>query len=338
MALSATTMFLIQLGMTVVSVAYSVNQAKKAKAKARAAQEAAAEARRGFETVIENQIIPIPIVYGRAKVGGIRAWATTTSSLVFDATTNANKVIGGLPGTNLTGSKNEYLTYQQALCQGPINAVYDIIFDDSYYVNDSEFLNLFVECHYDGGVNNNVSKNFSERKDAAFTGLAYINLFAKIDRDNPRDLPEAQCVIEGRKVRTIIANSGSYALNPTREYSNNPAYCLLDYLLEDTNPVRNISTKSLSISEIDLESFYEAAQVCNKIVQNNLVVGGKIWKPTDGSRAVATRNLPLYECNIVLDTAKPIRENIENILSTMGDARLIWSGGKYHLSLQYPGG
>jgi hypothetical protein len=46
--------------------------------------------------------------------------------------------------------------------------------------------------------------------------------------------------------------------------------------------------------------------------------------------------LPLYEANLTLDTKKTIRENVETILSTMGDARLIWSQGRYRLSLQYP--
>jgi hypothetical protein len=337
------------LAVTVASVAYSVIQAKKARAKAKKAAEAAAEARRGFETVLENEIVALPIVYGRAKIGGLRAWITTASSLTIEAS-NAQRMIGSASGSvftgplgtvianNFTGSKNEYLVYQQALCQGPINQVYDIIFNDSYFYNDSQFLKLFVECHMDGGVNNNVSRNFSERKDAAFTGVAYINLFAKINRDNPADLPEAQCLIEGRKVRTITLSGATYSVNNTRVYTTNPAYCLLDYLLEDAVVIRNISTKALSVNEIDLKSFYDAAQVCSRIVQTNVKVTGKIWKPTDGLRNISTRNLPLYECNVILDTAKPIRDNIENILDTMGDARLIWSGGKYHLSLQYPGG
>lgn len=50
-----------------------------------------------------------------------------------------------------------------------------------------------------------------------------------------------------------------------------------------------------------------------------------------------TRNIPLYECNLVLDSEAKVRDNIESILSTMPLAVLHWnSEGKYKLSLEYP--
>lgn len=49
------------------------------------------------------------------------------------------------------------------------------------------------------------------------------------------------------------------------------------------------------------------------------------------------RNLPLYECNITIDTERSIRDNIEDILNTMQFAELVWStDGKYKLLLEYP--
>lgn len=338
MGFTAATWAIISAITTAISVTYQVSQAKKAKRKA----EAAKEARRGFEGVLESEVISIPIVYGRAKIGGILAWAQTTSTLnnMISSISGVDFINTGYSGTQ-TGSKNEYLVMQQALCVGPINKVYDFIIDDSLFYNDTQFLHIHSECHTNGGLNPNISSNFSERNSAVFSGLAYTNTFVKIDRDNPQEMPRLSFFIEGRKVRTITrsgsVNNYSYTLNSTREYTNNPAYCLLDYLLEDATPYVNLTNKALSLNEIDLESFYNAALVCNRIVQTNRLVGGKIWQPTNNSRNITTRNIPLYECNIIVDTSKPIRENIENILSTMGDARLIWSNGKYKLSLQYPG-
>lgn len=323
-----------------VSISYQIRQAAKARAKARAA----AEARRGIEIVTESEVVSLPIIYGRAKVGGLIAWAQTKSSLynLTNLTGTAGIDIIGNPLTgNQIGTKNEYLVMQQAICQGPINKFYDFDVDETNTYLNTDFKAIYAECHTNGGVNSNISKNFSDRNKAYFTGVAYTNLIVKADRDNPRDIPKVSFYIEGRKVRNIIRSGTSpnytYAVSSTRIYSTNPALCLLDYLLEDnSDPTLNISTKSLSLSEIDLESFYNASIICDKVVQQNVKVGGRIWQPTNASRFVTQRNLPLYECNLILDTAKPIRENIEEILGTMGDARLVWSIGKYKLLLQYP--
>jgi hypothetical protein len=310
----------------------------------RAKMKAAAEARRGIDIVTEAEVVPVPIIYGRAKVGGLRAWAQTRSTLeelTAQTDSNINTIGNALIGTQ-EGSKNEYLVMQQVLCQGPINKFYDFDLNDSSSYLNSDFKSIHAECHTFGGTNSNVLKNFSDRSKSYFTGLAYANIFVKADRDNPSDIPEVSFYIEGRKIRKITRTGSSpnftYTVNSIREYSNNPAFCLLDYLLEDTSdPVLNISTKALNLNEIDLESFYNASVVCDKVVQTNMKVGGKIWQPTNASRSVTSRNIPLYECNVVIDTEKSIRDNIEVLLNTMGDARLIWSLGKYKLLLQYPG-
>lgn len=52
---------------------------------------------------------------------------------------------------------------------------------------------------------------------------------------------------------------------------------------------------------------------------------------------VPRRNIPLYECNITINTERPIRDNIEDILNTMHYAELVWStDGKYKLLVEYP--
>lgn len=52
---------------------------------------------------------------------------------------------------------------------------------------------------------------------------------------------------------------------------------------------------------------------------------------------VPRRNIPLYECNITINTERTIRDNIEDILNTMHYAELVWStNGKYKLLVEYP--
>jgi hypothetical protein len=130
--------------------------------------------------------------------------------------------------------------------------------------------------------------------------------------------------VEGTPIRKLV--NGQFQ---PWAYSNNPAYVLLDYLVEE---------KKIPLEYIDLDSFEAGGNVCDELTEatRSYPTGGSIWTPFDGSRRVLGRMLPLYEANVMIDTAKPFRENVETILETMGDARLVWSQGQYKLSLQYP--
>jgi hypothetical protein len=408
MPLSPTTIAIISAIFTVASTAYQIQQARKA----RKAAKDAAEARKGFEMVIEGEALDPPIVYGRAKIGGIRVWHDTKSShtghsissynanMVFDLGPPANNTYdivrrvwdiinntwlntsitipassGGLLGIDQSGTKNEFLYFQQVLCHGPIHGVYDFVIDESRFADDPDFAvnrskggsGLFGntpdgeikaamrhEVHYDGGNPNGlISRNFARRDSAKFHGMAYANSVIRLDRDDPAfhgQVPMVQYFIEGRLVRSVIDNgSGAnprYTISSQRAYTTNPPLCLLDYLYEMAD--RTYDGKilfdmglSLKMEDLDLESFYKAAQVAartNLGGENpfNRPTFGSMWKPITGTRNILSRNIPLYECNLMVDTKKPIRDNIESILSTMGDARLVWSQGKYKLLLQYP--
>lgn len=355
--------------LTLASIAYQVVQARKMK---KAAREAA-EARKGFEVVVDGEAVNLPVIYGRAKVGGVRTYHNVANNFNYVTPNSDKQFITEGFSTNLSGEKNEYLFYQQALCQGPIHRVYDVVFDESRYIDDSEIgkavtqlvdngyqqgddwvsvisdrtdikAGFRVDLHYgDTPIADSImTANFAERANSKFTlvkdttGLAYASVAIKLNRDEPQfnNVPSTQFFIEGKKVfditRSGTAPDYTYSLASTRTYSNNSALCLLDYLTDTT------VGKSLSLSQIDLESFYNAKVIANTIVQSNITTGGKLWQPTDGSRNITSRNLPLYECNIIVDTQKPIRENVESILATMGDARLVWSSGRYKLNVQYP--
>jgi hypothetical protein len=357
---------------SLASAAYSIQQAKKQRDLARKA----AEARKGFEIPVEAQAIHLPVVYGRAKIGGARTFHATASSFSYTPTTADKTFLTGLSpedraatfefqqpiktdgikgmlshnatldNTKLdrarSGKKNAFLFFQQALCQAPINAVYDVIVDQTRFLDDPTLgtdlykdrsneieAALRIDCFYNGSQADPImGRNFGERSRASFYDMSYISCVTKLDRENPQfaGVPELQLLIEGKKIRKVTAG----VLNEAYEYSNNPAYVLLDYLL---NPIFG---KGLSTTQVDLASFEAVALICDTIVQTGVYVGGNIWNTKDGSRNVYTRDISLYECNIILDTNKPIRENIEAILATMGDARLIWSQGRYKLSLQYP--
>ena len=372
----------VSVAVTVASMAYQISQAKKA----RKAAAAAAEARKGFEMVIDGEVSTLPIVYGKALVGGTRVYHSVGSSFKNATANSDTSFVTGPPGApggsytyweddgngqfvervqdypptsdgllnrDLSGEKNEFLYFQQAICQGPIAKVWDIIINESQFIDDPALgtskskvnftpgrgsgyrapsdvkAALRVDVHYAGGeACALMNANASGRASSVFSETAYATVAIRLDRDEPQfnGVPSIQFLVEGSLVRRVFNG----ALTERDTYSNNPAWCLLDYLMHSR------SGKGLDISQLDLASFEAAAAVCDTIVQSQVHTGGKIHRPTNQSRDLRRRDLPLYECNIIIDAAKPIRENVESILSTMGDARLVWSGGKYKLLLQYP--
>lgn len=179
----------------------------------------------------------------------------------------------------------------------------------------------------DGGVADPlVVANDPNRSTALFTNVAYVTSVYKYNRDDPQynGVPTAQFVVEGLKVCPVVGPKGARTLG-TKTYSNNPALCLLDYL---TNTVYG---RGLPLDELDLDSFYDAAQLCERVVRANVPPEGVFWR-TKGGR----RDVKLYECNLSLDSSSSIRQNIETLLETMNDAELVWSGGRYKLQLIYP--
>lgn len=381
---------------TAASTAYQVIQAKKMKKQA----QAAADARKGFELVVEGSPDWLPIVYGRALVGGIRSWAETTSNYRYSAN-NSDQVFmtgsGGVGAYNynytywdydyaieptygrlvatggtafagaqasgymnqsLSGDRNEFLCYQQALCVAPINGVRDVIIDNGRYLDDpllgtygkiesgssKKTVNgvkaaLRFDYHNKGTPvpDTIAANNFPKRSNALYDGMAWMTAWFRLDRDEPQfsGIPSVQSLIEGRLVRWVTGGELSTTLNylddPTKyAYSNSGPLCLLDYMLDKENG------GGYELDEIDFDSFEECHNVGSPIIQAGVTVGGKFWNPTNGIGWVNTRDLPLYECNIIIDTKKPVRDNIEALLSTMGDARLVWSNGKYSLNMQYP--
>ena len=232
------------------------------------------------------------------------------------------------------GTKREYFAVEQALCFGPINGVVHLLVEgkDWDHPNFSESIRIIV--HKDGGNADTLMVANHQRNDAKFTHAAHMAGIFKLNRDDPQfngGAPEVQAIIEGMLVRTIVGDPGNYELSSNKVYSNNPAYCLLDYL---TNTVYG---RGVPVSQLDLDSFKRAAEICDIPVSRfdstlgSLKLEGDYWR-----RKGVAREYRLFECNIGLSSAKPVRENVELLLETMGMAELVWSAGKYSLQLMHP--
>lgn len=334
--------------MAVASFAMSMHNAhmqRKRQKKMEKEAAARADAAKGFTVPSESSADVLPVVYGRNLIGGVRVHHSTQSSFTYAAPgANGAAFVNGLSG-NVKGSKHEFLIIQQALCVGGINRIVAIDVDqrphsdpkfNSFGADDAGQTgqipgrgSLLINAYTQGGqadpmmVANNASK-----ATAVFTGCAYLTGVFRLNRDDPQfsGVPAVQAYVEGMKVSSILGNKGSRYISSTKTYSNNPALCLLDYLIDGDYG------RGLALSFIDLDTFYDAAVICDRVVLQDVLKNGRIW-PTD---ELTPRRIKLFEANIALSTSATIRDNIEALLETMGLAELVWSGGKYKLSLFYP--
>ena len=375
--------------MAIASTAISIIMKPKKKN-----SKAPAQDNSGLSVVTDGQSVNLPIVYGRALVGGVRVRVDVSDKMLagpgvpcLQPVVNCNQSFHSvLPiftsGTYTVTEYNEagvlapinlhwgfprgglmldnwldldaysFLFVQQALCVGPIKSARDVAIDDTGGSLELHYSTIMPEMdwagryepdaahminvHYGYGVADSFSFNFNginKSGSATFTGVAYASSYFRLSKTSPQfsGVPSLQFFIEGRLISKVI---GGF-LQETKVYSNNPVWCLLDYILD------TVSGKGVHPEEIDLVSFESAALICDTIVQWQVPVGGRMNAPISGGGpnrilGVELRNLPLYECNISIDTSVAIRDNIEAILGTMGDARLVWSGGVYKLKLQYP--
>jgi len=81
-----------------------------------------------------------------------------------------------------------------------------------------------------------------------------------------------------------------------------------------------------------IDSINKILTLSKSLLNNIGSVGSKVVFTIDGQ----STNIRLYEFNGLISTDNTHRDNIETILGTMENAILLWSEGKYKLSLTYP--
>jgi hypothetical protein len=242
----------------------------------------------------------------------------------------------GLTGSK-SGNRKEYLFFEQALCVGGINRVISAKIDGKPVSHEDFDTGFQISVSPDTRTQTDpmifANKGSDRGSDAKFTGMASAAMCFKIDRDEPQygGIPEVEFIVEGLKVHTVEESNGVYSLSSTKVFSNNPAYVLLDYLLE---------VRGLSVGQLDLESFYKSAEVCDKVVMTNAEFSSYLamWYGDLDAEEDASFTGPqkLYTFDGNLKTDRPARENIQTILNTMNDAVLTWVQGQYRLTVEYP--
>jgi len=251
----------------------------------------------------------IPVIFGERLVGGTRVFMETS------------------------GTDNTYLYMAIVMSEGEINDIEEIRVDDkavtwastlsdgtevevgsgdSNFYKDSASL-IRVEPHFgtDGQSASSLLSTLSSwGSNHKLSGLCYLALRFKWNQDAFTGIPKVQAKIQGKKV--VFYNSGLAAQTPA--YKTNPAWCLLDYL---TNTRYG---KGIAISEIDLQSFYDASVVCETQVT-----------PYSGAS-----DINIFDTNTAIDTSQKIIDNVREMLKGCR-GYLPYTNGKYKLIIETTG-
>jgi hypothetical protein len=251
----------------------------------------------------------IPVVYGERLIGGTRVFMETS------------------------GTDNTYLYMAIVLSEGEINSIEEIRVDDkvvtfasafsdgtavevdssdsNFYKNSESLIRL--EPHF-GTDSQTASTTLSTLSswgtNHRLRGLCYLAIRFKWNQDAFTGIPKVQAKIKGKKV--VAYNSSLVA--QTAAHSTNPAWCLLDYLTNERYG------KGIAISEIDLQSFYDASVICET----------QVTPYSSGS------DINIFDTNAAIDTSQKIIDNVREMLKGCR-GYLPYVGGKYKLIIETTG-
>ena len=267
------------------------------------------ETERGILLNKQSNNASLPVVYGERLIGGTRVFIETS------------------------GTDNEFLYIALVLSEGEINSIEEIRVDEkvvtfdgalidntqrSVASSDSNFYKdgqsyITIEPHFgtDGQSASTLLSTLSSwGSNHKLSGICYLALKFKWNADVFGGVPIVQAKIKGRKVVTLASNLSEQ----TASFSTNPAFCLLDYLRNERYG------KGIATANIDLQSFYDASQVCATQVT-----------PFSGASTIN-----IFDTNAVIDTSRKVIDNVRDILRGCR-GYLPYVQGKYRLVIETTG-
>ena len=250
----------------------------------------------------------IPVVYGQRRISGHRTHISSD------------------------GSDNANLHLVETLCEGPIEHLDKVYFNDELVATstqssgsnananwnyESEYSGKAEIYFYDGSQTAEASQTIPGFNDSDNTKVgnkvAYVYLKLSWDEDvYGSGAPTTTYLLKGKKVPAIggvESNSGSASLS----YSDNPARVIYDYLSN------SLYGKSIPTSLLDSTTFTNAQNYCNENVNK-----------TASDSTQVTR----YKCNAYVDTEQSVLDNLEELLTTCR-AGLV-TGDTYKLIVDEP--
>ncbi len=218
-----------------------------------------------------NQDLPVPLLYGRCKLAGNRIWQDE----------NYDKAIKRIV----------------AFAEGEITAYEDIRLND---IKMSEISGISVKQYYGTSTQNvdeivgGSSQQERAEKVGSLRNIAYLAI--SVPKNEKIDINyNLTAIVKGRKVR-VYTTPDAYEI----KYSENPAWCLLDFLIcynglgLGLNNDGTISDEKIN-KIFDIYSFIESAAFCDEEVETN------------GKKA------PRFTFNMIFDSQTSARSLLDEI-------------------------
>ena len=313
----------------------------------------------------QSNVDPIPVIYGRRRVGGTRVFI------------------------EVSGSSNEYLHLVLVLSEGPVTAIDNVYLDD-VLSTDAKFTGLLTVTKHlgtpgeaaDAALTADVPKWTSACK---LSNCAYLYVKLKYDRNAFSGLPTITADVRGRTLYDPRDGQTRYSNNPAlviRDYLSNAIYGrgIASSAIDDTSiaaaanacDIRitapsfsdiftvSTTTEALTFSQpISIDTGDGVKVSSTATVPSPLVAGTTYFaiKVTDTSYQLATTmanafagtaidltsagsgqhtlaqvNYAAYACDGTIDTNQTAYDNVRALL-TACRGMLVFSGGKYRLVL-----
>ena len=237
------------------------------------------------------------IIYGKCRIGGTIVFFNTS-----DTNNNFFHIVIAVAGHEINAFKEVYFGNTKVWENGSY-----IVDEDNDIDWEDHCLLKFHKGDQTTADSDLVLAATGFTNDHKLLDTAYI--YARLDYDAQvyvSGVPNISCVIEGKKVYDPRDVTHDINDESTWEYSTNPALIAYDYLRDQKYGLGEDN------ANIDVSSVTVAANDCDDTITI-----------TDGTQK-------RYECSGILDSGSTIKDNLEDILSSMMGS-IHYSGGKFHV-------
>ena len=267
------------------------------------------ETERGILVNKQSNNACVPVIYGERLVGGTRVFIETSgtdNTYLYVALVLAEGEVNSIEQIRVD---DKVVTFDGALTHGTVREVASS--DSNFYKDSTSHIQVQAFMGTDDQVASSVLTPLSSwGSNHRLRGICYLALRFKWNQDVFGGIPVVQAKVKGKKIVTLASNLSEQ----TASFSTNPAFCLLDYLRNERYG------KGIATSSLDLQSFYDASQVC--VTQ--------VTPFSSGS------DINLFDCNAVVDTSKKVLDNVRDIVKGMR-GYLPYVQGKYKLVIETTG-
>ena len=267
------------------------------------------ETERGILVNKQSNNASIPVIYGERLVGGTRVFIETSgtdNTYLYVALVLSEGEVNSIEEIRVD---DKVVTFDGALTHGTVREVASS--DGNFYKDSTSHIQVQAFLGNDDHVASSVLSTLSSwGSNHKLSGICYLALRFKWNQDIFGGIPQVQAKVKGKKIVTLASNLSEQ----TASFSTNPAFCLLDYLRNERYG------KGIATTDIDLQSFYDASQVC--VTQVTPFSGGS--------------DINIFDCNAVIDTSKKVLDNVRDIVRGMR-GYLPYVQGKYKLVIETTG-